>query len=174
MARGSRLKDVTNSSFDKKHFRRAKGIELVADVAGNPSNPCVILLHGGGQTRHSWGGAMRALVEAGCHVINLDARGHGESAWCPDGMYSVATRSLDLPGGAKTRTRPMRPGRRIHGRRYGHAHCDQAPNTDHGCETLRAKIQRLATPTGVQTRRLLLVSHRARPAPRREAGGVGV
>ena len=33
--------------------------------------------------------------------------------------------------------------------------CDQAPNTDHLCETSRAKIQQLATPTGVQIRRLL-------------------
>jgi hypothetical protein len=38
----------------------------------------------------------------------------------------------------------------------GAATCNQAPNTDHLCETARAKIQQLATPTGVQTRRLLL------------------
>ncbi len=54
------------------------------------------------------------------------------------------------------------------------SNCNQVPNTDRLCETSRPKVQQLATPTGVETRGLLLVSHRARPAPRREAGGVGV
>jgi pimeloyl-ACP methyl ester carboxylesterase len=79
-----------------RHFLGTGGIDLTADVAGSPSSPTVILLHGGGQTRHSWGGAMRVLVDAGYYVINLDARGHGDSAWCPDGRYSVETRSLDV------------------------------------------------------------------------------
>src|ERR1700677_1333533 len=69
---------------------------LIADVAGNPANPAVILLHGGGQTRHSWGTTLRALAGAGYHVVNFDARGHGQSAWSSDGAYSVETRSLDL------------------------------------------------------------------------------
>jgi alpha-beta hydrolase superfamily lysophospholipase len=37
----------------------------------------VILLHGGGQTRHSWSGAAQALAQRGYRVINFDARGHG-------------------------------------------------------------------------------------------------
>jgi pimeloyl-ACP methyl ester carboxylesterase len=39
---------------------------------------------------------MRALAGSGYFVINLDARGHGESAWCPQGKYSLQTRALDL------------------------------------------------------------------------------
>ena len=39
----------------------------------------VLLLHGGGQTRHSWAGTAGALAGAGFRAITLDSRGHGES-----------------------------------------------------------------------------------------------
>jgi pimeloyl-ACP methyl ester carboxylesterase len=77
-------------------FRGATGLQLAADVGGDPSGPPVILLHGGGQTRHSWGTAFRALVAEGFHVINLDARGHGDSEWAPDGDYSLPALAADL------------------------------------------------------------------------------
>jgi pimeloyl-ACP methyl ester carboxylesterase len=60
---------------------------LAGDVGGDPAHPPVLLLHGGGQTRHSWRGAARTLVARGYHVICLDARGHGDSDWAPDGAY---------------------------------------------------------------------------------------
>lgn len=72
------------------------GIDVEADVGGDPSRPAVILLHGGGQTRHSWGGALRELLRQGFHVINLDARGHGNSGWAPDGDYSLEAMADDL------------------------------------------------------------------------------
>jgi pimeloyl-ACP methyl ester carboxylesterase len=77
-------------------FSGVNGVRLVADVGGDARLPTVVLMHGGGQTRHSWGAAMKALVEVGYHVINYDACGHGESAWNPDGAYSVEARSFDL------------------------------------------------------------------------------
>jgi pimeloyl-ACP methyl ester carboxylesterase len=43
----------------------------------------VLLLHGGGQTRHAWGGTATALAEAGRYAVSLDMRGHGESEWTP-------------------------------------------------------------------------------------------
>jgi pimeloyl-ACP methyl ester carboxylesterase len=87
---------LNGSAFDIRHYTGADGIQLVADVGGDASAPAVILMHGGGQTRHSWGGAMRELVRRGYHVINLDARGHGNSAWAPDGDYSSTTQARDL------------------------------------------------------------------------------
>ncbi|WP_075790821.1 alpha/beta fold hydrolase [Massilia putida] len=66
-----------------------QGVRLAADVGGDPSAPPVILLHGGGQTRHSWGKAARELLAAGYHVLTLDLRGHGDSQWAPDGDYSM-------------------------------------------------------------------------------------
>jgi pimeloyl-ACP methyl ester carboxylesterase len=80
---------------------------LVGDVGGDPSAPSVLLLHGGGQTRHSWGGAMRELITRGYHVINLDARGHGESEWAPDGDYTLEMLARDLE--AVIATLPSKP-----------------------------------------------------------------
>jgi len=79
-----------------QRYAGAKGIELAADVDGDAAAPAIILLHGGGQTRHSWGGAMRELVTRGYHVINLDARGHGDSQWAADGDYSLDVLAQDL------------------------------------------------------------------------------
>ena len=53
-------------------------------------------MHGGGQTRFSWMGAGTALVAAGYHVINFDARGHGESDWAGPGGYSLRHAAADL------------------------------------------------------------------------------
>jgi pimeloyl-ACP methyl ester carboxylesterase len=72
------------------------GIELVADVGGEPGAPCVVLMHGGGQTRFSWQGAMEELIDAGYRVINFDARGHGDSSWAGAGGYSLARSARDL------------------------------------------------------------------------------
>jgi pimeloyl-ACP methyl ester carboxylesterase len=64
------------------------GIRLAGDSWGNPAGPLVILLHGGGQTRHAWGGTGKLLGEAGYCAVAFDARGHGDSDWSPAGDYS--------------------------------------------------------------------------------------
>ncbi|WP_421854884.1 alpha/beta fold hydrolase [Novosphingobium sp.] len=69
---------------------------LAADDLGPLEAPVVILLHGGGQTRHSWSGAATALARRGYRVINFDARGHGESEWSAHGAYSLDDRVADL------------------------------------------------------------------------------
>ncbi|QKS01880.1 alpha/beta hydrolase [Sphingomonas sp. CL5.1] len=82
--------------IETRRFQARDGVRLVGDVGGDPRAPTVVLMHGGGQTRHSWSGALRALVDAGYHVINYDARGHGESDWSRDGDYSMSLRARDL------------------------------------------------------------------------------
>ena len=67
------------NEIEQKRFRTPDGITLVGDVGGPADAAAVILLHGGGQTRHSWSGAMRRLMEDGDQVVNYDSRGHGES-----------------------------------------------------------------------------------------------
>jgi len=67
----------------------ADGLQLVADVGGPEDGPTVVLLHGGGQTRHSWSGTWRVLVDAGWRAWSLDLRGHGDSDWSPTGDYSL-------------------------------------------------------------------------------------
>ncbi|HSJ98541.1 MAG TPA: alpha/beta fold hydrolase [Myxococcota bacterium] len=62
---------------------------MAADSWGDPDRPPVLLLHGGGQTRHAWGGTAEALAREGWHAVALDLRGHGESGWAPDRDYTV-------------------------------------------------------------------------------------
>lgn len=85
-----------SASFTARRYPASGGITVAADVGGDPAAPPVLLLHGGGQTRHSWGSAADELLRRGYHVINLDARGHGESDWSPDGLYSLDVLAADI------------------------------------------------------------------------------
>ncbi|MGH8446905.1 MAG: alpha/beta fold hydrolase [Solimonas sp.] len=82
--------------FEVRRFRAADGLTLAADVGGDPSGRGIVLMHGGGQTRHSWGRAMRELVGAGYHVVSLDMRGHGDSDRAADGDYRFDRFIADL------------------------------------------------------------------------------
>ncbi|MGF6915834.1 pimeloyl-ACP methyl ester carboxylesterase [Paraburkholderia sp. 40] len=74
----------------------ADGIRLAGDSWGSPQGPLVILLHGGGQTRHAWGGTGERLGAAGYFAVAFDARGHGDSDWSAEGNYSQDTMVRDL------------------------------------------------------------------------------
>ncbi|HFQ14728.1 MAG TPA: alpha/beta hydrolase [Rhodobacteraceae bacterium] len=67
-------------------FSGADGHRLEADIRGADGR-VVLLLHGGGQTRHAWGGAARRLSARGWRAISLDLRGHGDSEWHGQGYY---------------------------------------------------------------------------------------
>ena len=77
-------------------YSSSGGVSIVADVDGPDDAPVVLLMHGGGQTRHSWSGAMASLVERGYRVVNYDARGHGDSSWAEDGAYALDDRVDDV------------------------------------------------------------------------------
>ena len=76
-------------------FEGFEGISLAADVWGDDGAPPVVLMHGGGQTRHAWGSTARALAAAGWRAIALDLRGHGDSSWAHNGDYSFSTFAAD-------------------------------------------------------------------------------
>lgn len=90
-----------------ERFQTPSGLTLVADVDGPDEAPSVVLMHGGGQTRHSWAGTMGQLVGQGYHVVNVDARGHGESDWAPDGDYRIASQAQDLLAVLRRTGRPV-------------------------------------------------------------------
>lgn len=77
-------------------FLSPDGVELIGDRAGPADAPAVILMHGGGQTRHSWDRTVDNLLDQSLQVINYDARGHGESDWSREGAYALSDRSRDL------------------------------------------------------------------------------
>ena len=66
----------------------------------------VVLLHGGGQTRHAWGATARALSDAGWETTTYDLRGHGDSPWAPDGDYALAAFGADVRAIAERCARP--------------------------------------------------------------------
>jgi len=78
-------------------FEGLQGVELAAD-RWEPAEPrgTVLLLHGGGQTRHSWARTACRLAGHGWRAIALDARGHGDSAWSPTGRYTLDEMVGDL------------------------------------------------------------------------------
>lgn len=66
------------------------------DSWGDPGAPLIVLLHGGGQTRHAWKNTGKLLGDLGYHCVAPDARGHGDSDWAPDGAYSQNVMVEDL------------------------------------------------------------------------------
>ena len=77
-----------------RSFEGADGNRLVASEMGT-ADRSVLLLHGGGQTRHAWSRTARRLAEAGWRAIALDQRGHGDSEWPPEGSYGFPDFAAD-------------------------------------------------------------------------------
>lgn len=78
------------------------GVRLVGDRRGDPAAAPVLLLHGGGQTRHSWHGTAESVAAAGWQAITLDARGHGESDWSDATDYRLVSFAEDVRGVVRT------------------------------------------------------------------------
>lgn len=77
-------------------FEMADGVTLRGDAYGPANGPPALLLHGGGQTRHAWGGAATTLAERGWRAIALDQRGHGDSDWSADNFYRIDHFAADM------------------------------------------------------------------------------
>ncbi len=93
MSAGTRLPGTPEPMF---RWPGAGGVTLAGDAWGDPAAPLVLLLHGGGQTRHAWKNVGRVLADAGFRAIAFDARGHGDSDWAPDGRYGTDLMVADL------------------------------------------------------------------------------
>ena len=71
-------------------------VTLRADAFGDPRDVPVVLLHGGGQTRHSWRATGADLAAEGWYVLAVDHRGHGDSDWSPEGRYDSQAMASDV------------------------------------------------------------------------------
>jgi pimeloyl-ACP methyl ester carboxylesterase len=76
-------------------FAGAAGNRLAADVFGDHGRP-VLLLHGGGQTRHAWRYSAEKIARAGMTAYAVDQRGHGDSDWIADGAYRFFDFAADV------------------------------------------------------------------------------
>ncbi len=86
---------AVNEGGERVEFRGAEGNTLVSDRYGADARP-VVMLHGGGQTRHSWDAAAQRIAGQGHTVYTIDQRGHGESDWVESGDYAFADFGADL------------------------------------------------------------------------------
>ena len=62
---------------------------------GNPDAPPLLLIHGGRDHCRSWDWVAEELRND-WHIIAPDLRGHGDSAWSPDGNYEMSAFVYDL------------------------------------------------------------------------------
>ena len=103
-------------------FIAGDGLKLVGETAGTladcQNKPPVVLLHGGGQTRHAWKKTQQALASAGIYSIAMDLRGHGESDWSASGNYTATSFTEDLKLVVDSLPAPTSSGGCITGRHY--------------------------------------------------------
>ncbi len=76
-------------------FTGADGNRIVADRYGTKGQT-VMMMHGGGQTRHSWGQTAQMIAGAGMQAFCLDMRGHGDSAWVDGEKYFFSDFGADV------------------------------------------------------------------------------
>ncbi len=77
-------------------FKVSSGLNIEATALGDPNDSLVILLHGGGQTRHAWGATAEKLSQSGFYALAVDLRGHGDSDWSEEGDYAIESYRNDL------------------------------------------------------------------------------
>lgn len=56
----------------------------------------MLLLHGGGQTRHAWRATADKIAQAGMTAYAVDQRGHGDSEWVADAAYAFSDFAADV------------------------------------------------------------------------------
>jgi pimeloyl-ACP methyl ester carboxylesterase len=91
---------IASSAPQTVTFRGVDDLNLIADewnrgAASAEDRPTVLMLHGGGQNRHSWKNTGQILADAGFHVIAMDSRGHGDSDRSPTANYTVEALCAD-------------------------------------------------------------------------------
>ena len=76
-------------------FATVNGLRLHYLEWGDAAKPALILLHGIARHAHTFDHLAGNLARD-YHVIALDMRGHGDSAWSPEGAYLVEDHVKDL------------------------------------------------------------------------------
>ena len=85
----------TEEVLPEDKFVQANGMRLHYLDWGNRDKPKMLLLHGGAQSAHSWDFFALAMRDH-FHIVALDQRGHGDSAWSEAGDYDTAFHVADV------------------------------------------------------------------------------
>jgi pimeloyl-ACP methyl ester carboxylesterase len=86
---------IADRAGPTSRFYTSQRLKLHYADWGNPTAPPLLLLHGGRDHCRSWDWVAARLCRD-WHVIALDWRGHGDSAWSPDGSYASTSFIYDL------------------------------------------------------------------------------
>ena len=84
-----------NDPGPTSHFFVSQRLRLHYVDWGNPDKPLLLLVHGGRDHCRNWDATALALRDE-WHVVAPDLRGHGDSAWSPDGNYDMLASVYDL------------------------------------------------------------------------------
>jgi pimeloyl-ACP methyl ester carboxylesterase len=79
----------------RSHHVQVNGLRLHHLDWGNAGRPVLVLLHGIRLHAHVWSHFCRAYRER-FHILAVDQRGHGDSAWAPAGHYHLHDYYEDL------------------------------------------------------------------------------
>jgi pimeloyl-ACP methyl ester carboxylesterase len=92
MSSGQRERQMTEPT---QHFFESQRLRLSYWDWGNAGAPPLVLIHGGRDHARSWDRVAEAL-RADYHVVALDMRGHGDSAWAVGSQYGLPDVALDI------------------------------------------------------------------------------
>jgi pimeloyl-ACP methyl ester carboxylesterase len=85
----------TPAAHAADRYVTVNGLRLHYLEWGNPSAPPMILLHGIARHAHTFDHIAPVFARSH-HVLAVDMRGHGDSAWSPEGAYLVQDYVKDL------------------------------------------------------------------------------
>lgn len=88
---------MTTTIQPKSKFITVNSLRLHHLDWGNEKAPPVVLVHGYTGNAHSFDPLARQLRDR-FHIVAADVRGHGDSAWSPNGDYGYAECANDLAG----------------------------------------------------------------------------
>lgn len=81
------IRNLHNQDVRRREIWTDDGVRLDVRYRGHERAPCVLLVHGFGQTQHAWDETARQLAAGGWQSVSYDARGHGQSDRVRSGRY---------------------------------------------------------------------------------------
>jgi pimeloyl-ACP methyl ester carboxylesterase len=77
------------------HYYYSQRLKLHYVDWGNPSNPPLLLIHGGRDHARNWDWVAQEMRDQ-YHILAPDLRGHGDSEWTRGGQYALIDYVLDI------------------------------------------------------------------------------
>ena len=88
---------MTTTAAPTSQFVTVNGLKLHYLEWGEPAAPTVVCVHGLTAHAHAFDGFAGRIADR-YHVVSMDVRGRGDSAWDPAGDYSMTAYTSDLIG----------------------------------------------------------------------------